>query len=257
MSSFSTPSAPAGVTQATTLVSGRVTLSSGSNSVTDNSGITYATNNLTLGTGTGGRVTGNDKLVLNSTANSDIEITPGGTGKTNVTAGILQIPSGSQGTPSLQPGGNTNFGIYLSGEPSIVITANGGNMLTVANGNTRSGNDIRPTSNNGNDLGVNGARWKDTYSRHYTQNVGTVTGNTTFDRTYQIIIVNAAGTTTQTLPSAVTALQSGGQSDFYTIKNIGAGTVTVAATAGTVETTTILTGQSYNYVSDGTKWYVI
>lgn len=255
MSSFTTPSAGGpGYTPTNT----RVAYAMSAGILGDHAGFTYDTaNQITLGTGTGGAVLGNSKLILKSTANSDVEITPGGTGKTNITAGILVLPAGSQSVPSIQPGGNTNFGIYLTGEPSLCMTAGGGNMLIVANGNTRSGNDLRPNSDNGNDLGVNGARWKDFYTRHCTQNVRTVTGNTTFDRTYQIIIVNAAGATTQTLPSAFTALQSGGQSDCYTIKNRGAGTITVAATAGTVETTTILTGQSYNYVSDGTNWYVI
>jgi hypothetical protein len=78
----------------------------------------------------------------------------------------------------------------------------------------------------------------------------TATGNVT--RSDDVVIVNSGSATTQTLPSAV--LNSG---RAFTIKNRGAGTVTVAAVAGTVETTSLATNASARYVSDGANWYAI
>lgn len=259
MSSFSTPSAPAGVTQATTLVSGRVTLSSGSNSVTDNSGFTYSANQITLGTGTGGAVLGNDKLILKSTANANIELTPGGTGNTDVTAAQLLVPNGSSSLPAIAGRSDPDTGIVFdpAGANSCGM-ATGGLLNWYCDGfaffinSTR----FRGLSNNATSCGETNARWTYLYARHVTANVLTVTGNTTFDNTYQIVVVNAAGATTQTLPSGTAAYSTCLNSDVYTIKNRGAGTVTVAATAGTVEVTTITTGQSYTFFSDGTNWYV-
>lgn len=92
-----------------------------------------------------------------------------------------------------------------------------------------------------------------------TRQVRTITANYTVTRADDVIIVSS-GTITVTLPSAV--LNPG---RAYVIKNRGAGTVTVAATAGTVEAgvTTINTGaitqagatNFFRYISDGTNWY--
>jgi hypothetical protein len=94
-----------------------------------------------------------------------------------------------------------------------------------------------------------------------TRVVRTVTASHVITRGDDVIISNAGGATTVTLPSA--ALNPG---RAYVIKNRGAGTVTVAATAGTVEAgaTSIATGaitqagavNYFRYVSDGTNWYV-
>lgn len=211
---------------------------------------------VTIGSGADGTLTGGAKLKLKTTSNGDIELTPNGTGKTNVTAGILVLPSGSQGTPSLQPGGNTNFGIYLSGEPSIVITAGGGNMLTIANGNTRSGNDIRPTSDAGNDLGVSGAIWKDVRARSYIQKVNTITATTTLDSSYSTVLCNSGSALTVNLPAA--ASHTGRV--FY-IKNINSGIVTIDGNAsetidGATTYSLTLQYQGVLIVSDGTNWFI-
>jgi hypothetical protein len=87
-------------------------------------------------------------------------------------------------------------------------------------------------------------------SRNRTVRTATATGSIT--RYDDVVIVNSGSATTQTLPSAV--LNSG---RAFTIKNRGAGTVTVAAVAGTVETTSLATNASARYVSDGTNWYVL
>ena len=79
----------------------------------------------------------------------------------------------------------------------------------------------------------------------------TVTASTTLAVTDRQVFVNAAGATTQTLPSAATA----GAGAVITVKNRGAGAVTVAASAGTVETTSLAANAKATFVSDGTNWY--
>lgn len=244
-----------------TLTSGRVPYASGSTTLVDHAGFTYdGANQITLGSGSGGAVLGNDKLILKSTANANIELTPGGTGKVDVTAAQTIVPNGSAGTPAIAGRSDTNTGIYwgAAGADSLLFAAGGllqfyvdtfALFINIAR--------FRPLTSNVTGIGEPDTRWTYLYARHVTQNVLTVTGNTNLSLIHQIVIVNAAGATTQTLPSAVTAYSSCLNSDVYTIKNRGAGTVTVAATAGTVETTTINTGQSFTYVSDGTNWYVI
>lgn len=58
------------------------------------------------------------------------------------------------------------------------------------------------------------------------------------------------GIFTVTLPSAITVIGR----PFY-IKNVGTGTITVAAIAGTVNFTSIAPGVSIQYMSDGTNWH--
>lgn len=66
-------------------------------------------------------------------------------------------------------------------------------------------------------------------------------------------VVAAGAGITLTLPSAVTA----GAGREYTLKNHGSNAVTVAASAGAVEVTTIPPAGAYTYVSNGTDWLVI
>lgn len=214
---------------------------------------------LTLGNSANGIVLGGAKLILKSASNSDIELTPQGTGMVDVTVNQLLVPNGSNGAPAIAGRSDPDTGLVFdpAGANSVGISC-GGQLEFYVDGfaffmsHTR----FRPLSNNGCSLGETDTRWTYCYARHITQNVRTVTTNTTLDNTYQIVIVNAAGATTQTLPSAVSAYSSCGNSDIYVIKNRGAGTVTVAATAGTVEQTSITTNQAYAYASDGTNWYV-
>jgi hypothetical protein len=252
---------PAGSGITGSLNSGRITLSTGTSTVADDPALLFSSassvGTVTIGNSANGIVKGGSKLILQTSSNADVEITPNGTGKTNITAGILQLPSGSQGTPSLQPGGNANFGIYLSGEPSIVITAGGGNMLTIANGNTRSGNDFRPVADVGNDLGQNGARWKDAWVRSYIHSVSTITGTTTLDATYYVVLCSSGSPFTVNLPAA--ASNTG---RVYFIKNINTGTVTIDGNASeTIDgaTTYSLSAQYQGVliVSNGTNWFIL
>lgn len=244
------------------LTSGRVTLSTGATTIGDDAAFLFSSassvGTLTLGNAANGIVKGGAKLILQTTSNANIELTPNGTGNVDVTAGQLLIGVGTTSNPGIAFRGDVDSGFYQS-TSNEVRCISGGLLQWYCDQSFAmfvNSNRLRPLSNDTVQLGDTDTRWKDIYGRHVTANVRTVTGNTTFDRTYQIIIVNAAGATTQTLPSAVTALTSCGNSDVYTIKNRGAGTVTVAATAGTVEVTTITTGQAYTYYSDGTNWYV-
>lgn len=83
--------------------------------------------------------------------------------------------------------------------------------------------------------------------------VVTVTATATIADTTQIQQVNAAGATTQTLPTALA--QPWG---CITVKNLGAGAVTVAAPSGqTIETgTTLAQFAARTYYLDGTVWRV-
>lgn len=243
------------------LTAGRVTLSTGATTIGDDAALLFSSassvGTLTLGNAANGILKGGAKLIFQTTSNGDIELTPNGTGKTNVTAGILVLPSGSQVMPSLQPGGNTNFGIYLSGEPSIVITAGGGNTLTVANGNIRCAADLRANSDVGNDLGVSGTRWKDCYVRSYIHSLNTITTTTTLDNTYYAVLCNSSSAFTVNLPAA--ASNTG---RVYYIKNINTGTVTVDGNASeTIDgATTYALSTQYQaimIVSNGTNWFII
>lgn len=85
--------------------------------------------------------------------------------------------------------------------------------------------------------------------------VRTVTATATLEVNDEVVIVNAAGATNQTLPNAAAAGMNG---RIITIKNIGAGTATVLSAGGTVDGTTALTtGLAYRAISNGTNWYSI
>lgn len=259
---WATP-ASSGVTQATTLVAGRITLSNGTNSITDDAAFLFSSassvGTLTIGNAANGIILGGAKLILKSASNSDIELTPQGTGVVKLTANAMLFPDGSQSAPSIRAANDADTGFYfgLAGNGSVGCTGNGtgawyadGFAFFVTHSR------FRPLTNNACSCGETDTRWTYLYARHVTANVLTVTTNTTLSNVHQIVIVNAAGATTQTLPSGTAAYSACLNSDVYTIKNRGAGTVTVAATAGTVEVTTITTGQSYTFFSDGTNWYV-
>lgn len=74
--------------------------------------------------------------------------------------------------------------------------------------------------------------------------------------TYSVLttdmFVFCSGTFTVTLPSAVTTTSK----PFFII-NTGTGTITVAATAGTVNYTSLSPGTSIQYMSNGTNWYAV
>lgn len=86
-------------------------------------------------------------------------------------------------------------------------------------------------------------------------NVVTVTASSTVAASTQVLLVNAAGATNQTLPSPAAFTGA------ITVKNIGAGSPTILPGAGTIDG-----GASYNlpnqydsatFVSDGANIYVI
>lgn len=64
-----------------------------------------------------------------------------------------------------------------------------------------------------------------------------------------------SGTMTLTLPTAV------GNSNLYTVKNVGSGTITVASIAGTLDGAVTLTNstqyQSDDFISDNTNWNIV
>lgn len=86
--------------------------------------------------------------------------------------------------------------------------------------------------------------------------VTTVTVSTTLDSTHNIVLVNATGATTITLPAAASS-----NNRTYTIKNINNGTCTVDGNASETidwDTTQILSKPSSITVScDGSAWYII
>lgn len=242
------------------LTSGRVTLSSGASTVTDSADLTFTGQTLTVGTTGAATITSPQALTISSTGtNKSITITPTGTGFVDITNVGLQVPNGSAGTPSIASRSDPDTGIIFdpAGANGCGM-ATGGLLNWYCDGfafffnSTR----VRALTNNVTSCGETDTRWTYLYARHVTANVLTVTTNTTLSNVHQIVIVNAAGATTQTLPSGTAAYSVCLNSDVYTIKNRGAGVVTVAATAGTVEVTTITTGQSYTFFSDGTNWYV-
>lgn len=91
----------------------------------------------------------------------------------------------------------------------------------------------------------------------YSNGLRTITASTTLTTADFVVLVNAAAAATVTLPSAVVV---GAGSRGFIIKNIGAATVTLAATAGNVEggaSTTIAPYESVTAVSDGANWWVV
>ena len=86
--------------------------------------------------------------------------------------------------------------------------------------------------------------------------VGAVIKTAPYTANTSDIIILANGTFTVTLPTPV-----GATGRFYTVKNTGTGTVTVATTAGTIDggATAVITVQysSIDVVSDGTNWNII
>lgn len=67
-----------------------------------------------------------------------------------------------------------------------------------------------------------------------------------------VVFANGAGITI-TLPSAVTA----GMGRMYVVKNTGASSVTIGATAGSVDATTVAAGAAARYISDSVNWWSI
>lgn len=210
------------------------------------------TNTVGVGSGANGQLVGGAKLTLKSTGANNLELTPG-TGLVDLTIGQLNIPAGSQGAPSIRLAGSNNMGWYTVAGLSV-LTVGGGNVLILTSSSVNAGADLIGHSNDTYKLGLTTARFTDANIRHIQRNVRTVTADTTLDSTYQDVIVNSATGKTITLPTAASAFSSN-QSREFCIKNTGVGTVTVAVTGGgTSEVTSILTGQSFTFRTDGTTW---
>lgn len=159
---WATP-ASSGVTQSTTLVANRVTLSAGSNSVTDSADLTFSGTTLGLGVTADSIITTGGALTIRSTGtNKSITLTPTGTGRTVVSQSGITLPDGSQGAPSFQfSTGGANYGIYYSGLPGVVITAGGGNQFIVSSSAIFVEQTVRPLSSTTCDLGVSGNAFRD------------------------------------------------------------------------------------------------
>lgn len=86
--------------------------------------------------------------------------------------------------------------------------------------------------------------------------LSTKTANYTTTAADSVIIGNSASAFTITLLSAATATAG----KVFTVKNKGAGVVTVASASGTIDgatTKTLAQWASADFVSDGTNWFII
>jgi len=83
-----------------------------------------------------------------------------------------------------------------------------------------------------------------------TQSCRTIIANGTATLNDSVVICKSPLTQVG-LPSAVTA----GNGRQYTLKNATGASISVVATAGTVDVATIANNAALRYVSDGTNWY--
>ncbi|HSX28359.1 MAG TPA: glycoside hydrolase family 16 protein [Candidatus Saccharimonadales bacterium] len=165
----------------------------------------------------------------------------------------------------LSPDGNGRFDgtalndpISSNGSGVFVGQKDGNRRVIMVNGNA--GQDVQLDNNNGTFRLIQntGSRFE-VNTNQATFKVGrvistsTVTTAQTLSLGKEMIFANSASPMTLTLPSAVTS----GAGASFLIKNLGAGTVTVASVAGTVETTSIATTVVVRYVSDGTNWWSV
>jgi hypothetical protein len=242
------------------LTSGRVTLSTGSTSVGDDAALLFSSassvGTLTVGNSANGIVLGGAKLILKSASNSDIELTPQGTGIVNLTANQLNVPAGSQGAPAIRLAGSNNMGWYTVAGLSV-FTVGGGNALILSSSTVEPGFDTVPHSNDSFKLGSSGNRWTDFYCRSFVHKVNTITGTTTLDSSYYVVLCNSASPFTVNLPAA--ASNTG---RVYLIKNINTGTATIdpnsSETIDGASTYALSTQYSGAYIAcDGTSWYIL
>ena len=71
--------------------------------------------------------------------------------------GVISIPDGAAGAPTLTNDGDTNSGLYFSAEGTMAFTANGTAQFTIADGA------ITPVSNNDIDLGTSSLQFKNAF----------------------------------------------------------------------------------------------
>lgn len=134
-------------------------------------------------------------------------------------------------------------------EPAVAIQApNGGSndLLQFVASNRQV---QRRNKNSGDEQGVIGGNARTT---------STVTAGRTLTNADDAILCNNAATITMTLPAANSGSISVGRT--YTLRSIGAGSVTVAATGGNVDgaaTATIAAGAKATFMTDGTNWWSI
>lgn len=243
------------------LTTGRVTLSVTSTSVTDDADLTFdtSTNTLGLGVSADSIITTGGALTIRSTgANKTLTLTATGTGSVTVSSGQLLAQDGTNSLPGFSFANDPDTGMYRGGSNDLRFGIGGVLQFYVDSfalfiNSTR----FRALSNNVTGLGEPDTRWTYLYARHITRNVRTVSADTTLDNTYQDVVHNSASGHTITLPTAASSYSSCLNSLEFCIKAVGGGTVTIAVTGGgTPEITSIPSGQSYTFRTDGTTWYV-
>jgi len=93
---------------------------------------------------------------LDVDVNATVAGTLGVTGATTL-AGILSIPDGSAGNPSITNTGDTNCGLFFSASDEIAFTAGGAAQVVFADGS------ITPQTDNDIDLGASDLEFKDLF----------------------------------------------------------------------------------------------
>lgn len=163
----------------------------------------------------------------------------------------------------LSPDGNVRADGQALSDPvanhlaGVFIGQLGGNRrVVIVNGNA--GQDVQLDNNGGTfRLLQNGGSRLEANTNQVTFKAGRVMSTVTtavsssIPLTAEMVFVTAAGATTQTLPSAVTA----GVGASVHIRNTGAGTVTLASAAGTLDVTSLAAAAKVHYISDGTNWW--
>lgn len=145
---------------------------------------------------------------------------------------------------------NSGTDLVLSGSSSGAFTLN-------AAATTSSYAVTFPASQSAGALTNNGSgvlTWSASQLARQINNISTATGAGSAGNTDYVYFVS--GTTTLTLPTAV------GNTNLYTVKNVGANTVTIATTSaqtidGSASATLPVSNTSLDLVSNGTNWNIV
>lgn len=248
------------VTQATTLTSGRVTLSSGSKSLTDSANLTYAP---TIGTG---------GLTVSNTTQATDELTgalivSGGVGiaKSTWIAGNLDVSATTQSTSNnsgaiVSHGGlgvekNAFIGGVLVAESTVSMTGPASVTDSTDSGSTTTGA-LKIGGGIGVVKGVTIGGHLTTAGKRVKQVTATAAaaGTTVIGATEHLHVVTGTNTETLTLPACATGRE-------IIIKSRTTGSITVnRAGADTIDGLTsvsLLPGQSVTLIGNSTDWLII
>jgi hypothetical protein len=207
-------------------------------------GFSSATNAAVTASSTALQAFGYLQAQVTANAAAVVPLTLGGTGATTAAAAATNLGLGTTGTPTFASVSATTFTGALSGNASTATTAgNVSGTVAVANGGTGATTVAGALAALGlvaNDTVVNSVA------------VATTAANTANIK-YVYLVSGAAPIT---LPTAV------GNTNVYTIKNIGTGTVVISTTGaqtidGSLTASLIVQYTSLTIVSDGANWYII